>query len=416
MRILMIAYPFPPYGGMSQRTVYFANHLAERGHHVDVIAARPSRRFRGYDAGMLSLVSGRVNVHRTFAGALHHIRHSARSYIRNGLGGGLTRRAWAAAERVMAPASAVEWLPLGLARGARLCQQNDYDLVYCHGDPYIANVLSLILRKLFRVPWVMYVGDPRYFGASPRFRFVLERLERACLGSASGIVVNCRETRDGYWRHFPEIEKKKYSVITDGFDRARFNEIAGEATERFRIVYTGVFYDAAREPLELFRAIGSLAADGAGRDIELVVAGEEPGRYREIISGPGIGDRVRFLGHQPHDRAISLQKGAAVLLLLGWTGGFQVPGKLFEYYAARRPVLVIRNDHDDVASKMVDRHRRGLVVNNRAEEIGEALTQLHRLWKKNELEQCFDLDELNEYTWERLAGNLEQVLKATVAS
>lgn len=412
----MIAYPFPPYGGMSQRTVYFANYLADRGHHVDVVAARPSRRFRGYDAGMLSLVSGRVNVHRTFAGALHHIRHSARSYLRNGRGDGQAGRALAAAERVMAPASAVEWLPLGLARAARLCRKNNYDLVYCHGDPYIANVLSLILRKIFRVPWVMYVGDPRYFGASPRFGFVLKHLERACLGSASGIVVNCQETRDGYWRHFPEIEKKKYSVITDGFDSTRFNDIAGEATERFRIVYTGVFYDAAREPLELFRAIGLLADDGPGRDIELVVAGEEPGRYREIISALGLGDRVRFLGHQSHDRAISLQKGAAVLLLIGWTGGFQVPGKLFEYFAARRPVLVIRHDHDDVASKMVDRQRRGLVVNNRADEIKESLTELHGLWKDDRLEQSFDLEERTEYTWERLAGSLEQVLKATAAS
>lgn len=415
MKILMIAYPFPPYGGMSQRTVYFANHLAGAGHRVDVLAARPSRRFRGYDAGMLSLVSGRVNVHRTFAGALHHARHSARSYLSNGRGDGRAGRALALAEKALAPLSAVEWLPVGLAGAARLCRQNRYDLVYCHGDPYIANVLSLILKKTFRVPWVMYVGDPRYFGASPRFKFVLKHLERSCLKSASGIVVNCRETRDGYERHFPEIARDKYRVITDGFDGARFSNIGGEATERFRVLYTGIFYDGAREPLQLLKAVGSLARDGAGRDIELVVAGEEGDRYRELIDELGIGDRVSFLGHQPHDRVISLQKGAAVLLLVGWSGGFQVPGKLFEYYAARRPVLAVRYDPGDVASRMVESHRRGLVVDNRADEIADALLKLHGLWKNGELQRAFDLGERTEYTWERLAGGLEQALKAAAA-
>lgn len=416
MKILMIAYPFPPYGGMSQRTVYFANHLAHAGHRVDVVAARPSRRFRGYDAGMLSLVSGRVDVHRTFAGVLHHVRHSARSFLSNGRGDGRAGRALSLAEKAMAPVSAVEWLPLGLARAARLCRQNRYDLVYCHGDPYIANVLSLILKKMFRVPWVMYVGDPRCFGASTRFSFVLKHLERACLKSASGIVVNCQETGDGYQHHFPEIEKMKYSVITDGFDGSRFSSINGEATERFRVVYTGIFYDGAREPLELFQAIASLAKDGPGRDIELVIAGEEGDRYRKVIDELGISDRVSFLGHQPHDRVISLQKGASVLLLVGWSGGFQVPGKLFEYYAARRPVLAVRYDPDDVASRMVQSHRRGLVVDNRADEIGNALLRLHGLWKGGELERGFDLKERTEYTWERLAGSLEQVLKTVTAS
>lgn len=413
MKILMIAYPFPPYGGMSQRTVYFANYLADKGHKVDVIAAMPSSHFHGYDEGLVSLISDKVQVHRTFAGTLHHLRYHIKR-INKKLGrddSGIALKI----DKILSPFSTAEWLPVGFLRSIRPCRNNDYDLVYCHGDPYVANVLALMLEKIFKVPWVMYVGDPRYFGTYSSYKRVLKHLENACLKSASSIIVNCPETRDGYLRHFPKTERKKYHVITDGFDRRRFAEITGEPSEKFRIVYTGVFYNSVREPVELFKALGSLAGEGL-EDIETVIAGEEAGRYRKIIGDQGLEGSVRFLGHQPHDKVISLQKGATVLLLIGWSGGYQVPGKLFEYFAARKPVLVISYDGDDVAAKMVNRQRRGLVVNNRADEIREALIKLHGLWKGNELDQSFDLEELTEYTWERLAGNLEQVLKATAAS
>lgn len=406
MKILMIAYPFPPYGGMSQRTVYFANHMADKGHQVDVIAATPSILFHGYDDGLVSLISDKVRVHRTFAGTLHHLRYRIRHInkkIRNDDSGIVLK-----IDRILSPFSTSEWLPLGFLRSARLCRSNDYDLVYCHGDPYIANVLALMLKKIFKVPWVMYVGDPRYFGIYSSFKRVLKRLESVCLKSASSIVVNCPETRDGYLRHFPEIERKKYHVITDGFDRRRFDEIAGETSEKFRIVYTGVFYNSVREPVELFKALGSLAGEGLG-EIELVIAGEEAGRYRKIIGEQGLDGRVRFLGHQPHDRAISLQKGATVLLLIGWSGGYQVPGKLFEYLAAQRPIMVVRYDKDDVASRIVDRYQSGVIVDNNAGEVAATIRKLHGLWKENRLEAAFNLDEKEEFTWEKLSGDLEDL-------
>lgn len=414
MKILMIAYPFPPYGGMSQRTAYFANYLAERGHRVDVIAAQPSRRFHGYDAGLLSLVSNRINVHRTFAGVLHHLRCTVRSALGNRYGAaGLGYRVFAATEKAMAPASSIEWLPLGLASGVRLCRKTDYDLLYCHGDPYIANVVACLLKKLFGTPLVIYIGDPRYFGAYSRFRGVLKHLEKNCLKIADSVVVNCPETLKGYRRHFPEIRENKYNVITDGYDEKRFNDIEEESANKFRIVYSGIFYDSLREPLELFKALGRLGKGMNWEEIELVIAGEESAKYQNIIDENRINGRVKFLGHQPHDRVISLQKGAAVLLLIGWAGGYQVPGKLFEYFAAQRPILVVRYDRDDIASRVVDRYRRGLVVNNDTDEIADAFKGLYELWKDDRLERSFDLTERKEFTWEKLSSDLERVFKAT---
>lgn len=416
MRILFISWPFPPYGGMSQRSVYFANNLTLREHQVDVLASNPSRSFHGYDEAMVGLVADAVRVQRTYPGIFHHLRYAIRKAKAGATSdsGRMLSLLWGGLDKALSPLTSLEWFPIGLWHGAILCRKNHYDVLYCHGDPFIANVVASLLKRLFEVPLVIYIGDPRYFGTCSRYRRVLRRLEHSCLKAADRVVVNCPETLEGYRRHFPGIGKDKFSVITDGFDDTRFREIGSEPADRFRILYSGVFYNESREPLELLKALARLKADGANDDIELLIAGEEPGRYQQLIDELKLDDSVIFLGHQPHDRVIGLQKGAAVLLLIGWSGGYQLPGKLFEYFAARRPILSIRYDRDDVASSIVSRYQRGLVADNDADAIAGAVSRLRELWQQGELDSSFDLTETREFTWDKLSGDLERVCRLAV--
>lgn len=412
MKILMIAYPFPPYWGMSQRTAFFANNLARKDHQVDVLAANPSKNFHGYDEGLVDLISSDVHVHRTYAGPFHHLRYGIKRILsKSGKQNKyLSPSIYSKIEKILSVLTSLEWFPIGLLKGYRLCKKNKYDVLYCHGDPYIANVIACTLKKIFNTPLVIYIGDPRYFGIYSKYKRVLKHLENVCLSNANRIVVNCPETLNGYLHYYPKISRGKYTVITDGFDENRFKEIVAEPGDKFRIVYTGTFYSSLREPLELIKAFARIGYD----DVELVVAGEEAGEYQNSIEENRLAGKVKFLGYLTHDKVISLQKGATVLLLIGWAGGYQLPGKLFEYLAARRPIMVIRYDHADVAANMVARYKSGVVVNNDAEEIADAIEELYGLWKENMLDTSFSLNEKKEFTWENLSEELEDLFEMTV--
>lgn len=396
MKILMLSYPFPPYGGMSQRNVYFANHLVAKGYGVDVLAVNPSRHFHGYDADMVKLISPAVRVYRIYAGLVHHLICKYK-----GLRG------------VISPLMATfEWLPYGLICGYNLCRKNQYDVVYCHGDPFISHLLAYILKKRFGIPWITYIGDPRYFGAYSKFKFILKSLEPKCLGYADKIIVNCQETLDGYLQHFPFLEKERFTIITDGFDRARYETIPAELSDKFRIVYTGIFYQRWREPFELFKALEQLN----NRKIELVIAGTVSDNYINFVKDRGLDGKVVFLGHQPHRRIVSLQKGASLLLALGWAEGYQIPGKIFEYIASRRPIMVIKKDDNDVASRLIEKHKRGVTIENSAARIAEVIQKLYELWEQGRLKSSFDLSELEEFEWSKLTDQLDRAMLDVVGN
>jgi hypothetical protein len=379
---------------MSQRNVYFANRLVEKGHRVDVLSINPSRHFHGYDSGMVGLISPDVRVYRTYAGLTHHLGHRF----------GLLRT------MRLASVSTAEWFPYGLWNAFRLCRKNQYDVIYCHGDPFLTHIIAYLLKKKFKVPLVTYIGDPRSFGAYSKGRFVLRMLEPMCLGFADRVIVNCRETLDGFIHHFPALRRDKFTIITDGFDKDSYNAVPPEISDKFRIVYTGVFYKNSREPFEFFNALKQLD----GSRIEAVIAGTVPRDYIDYVSSIGLSDRVSFLAHQPHSRVIALQKGASLLLVVGWGLGYQLPGKVFEYIAARRPILAIRCDDKDVASKLVLKCKRGVSVRNDAAEIASSIQNLYQLWQTGKLDSAFDLSELRQFDWSNLADNLEEVMLSVV--
>jgi len=407
MKILMISYPFPPYGGMSQRNVYFANYLVEQGHHVDVLAANPSKYCHAYDSGLLDLISVKVKVYRTFAGIIHHLRYRILSSLKVNL---FHSTYSILMRKIILPLSTLEWLPWGFIYGYWLCKQNKYDVIYSHNNPQITNFLVNSFKKIFGIPYIVYIGDPGFFGAHSQFKSISKLIENKCLCDANRIIVNCEETLNGYLKYFPCLSRKKFIVITDGFDPNRYKSTAPEISKKFRILYTGVFYDSSREPFNLFKAFKNLNHD----DIELVIAGEDSNKYKEFLKNNDLEDKIIFLGHQPHNRVIGLQKGASVLLLIGWRGGYQVPGKLFEYLASRKPIMAIRYDYNDVAARFIERYSRGIIVDNNVEEIANVIKSLYSSWKDNQLDSLFNLNEIDEFTWKVLSRKLECVFQAVM--
>jgi len=80
----------------------------------------------------------------------------------------------------------------------------------------------------------------------------------------------------------------------------------------------------------------------------------------------GIRDRVVASPPVPYRRALKLQINADILLLLQWSDARDegnLPGKIFEYFYARRPILLIGYEQG-VAARLIRERGAGLVSNN----------------------------------------------------
>ena len=135
------------------------------------------------------------------------------------------------------------------------------------------------------------------------------------------------------------------AMITNGFDQEDFSGPAPAPDGHFNLVHTGLFA-ADGNPLTLWSVLGQMAAaDPAFREqFRLRLVGRVDREILNAIAREGLSGNVVPLGPCSHADAVREQR-AATLLLLPLRNDPQykpiLPGKLFEYLAARRPVLGI---------------------------------------------------------------------------
>jgi len=69
-------------------------------------------------------------------------------------------------------------------------------------------------------------------------------------------------------------------------------------------------------------------------------------KMKEIITLYGLGDMVNILGFISYEEASKLTNKSDINLLITHIRGseYAIPGKLFEYMGARRPVLALTED------------------------------------------------------------------------
>jgi hypothetical protein len=149
---------------------------------------------------------------------------------------------------------------------------------------------------------------------------------------------------------------KKITSILNGYSPNDLNP--GIPTDnKFRIVHTGSLYRGRRDPDSLFRAISELVAEGSLSidDILIDFYGPTEDWLIKNAATYGLENVVRVRGTIPRSDVIMEQRKAQILLLLTWDNPAEYgvyTGKIFEYIAAKRPILLLGST-DGVASKLL---------------------------------------------------------------
>lgn len=417
--LLVCAYAYPPSGGPTERRwAEFVRHLAGRGWTIDVLTIAPSRRHPRYDPGSLALIPENVRVFRTPPSLAH--RWQA---LKGGRAGAPTAGGNGRPPRLrlpdrlyrslvcpwLLPDRWVDWVPVALAWGRRLLRDNDYRLIVSSSSPQSVHLAGYFLHRWSGRPWCGDWSDPLGFNPNLPFRPLQLRaarwLENRLVSAMDRVIVSTEATRQAYLRHYGERLAEKVRVVHYAYS----DEIAGipaQAAPRFRLAYTGIFLKTIRPPYVLFDGLRRLR----GLPLEVAIAGLMEAEFIDYAGRCQLDGLVRFLGHVPHHDAIALLKGSAALLLFGNQGGLQLPGKLFDYIAVRRPILSVKFEEPDLAADLVERHRRGLVVPAEAGAIARSIEQLYAWYQAGVLETQFDLEPLDQYCWAGSARRLESVL------
>jgi glycosyltransferase involved in cell wall biosynthesis len=172
-------------------------------------------------------------------------------------------------------------------------------------------------------------------------------------------------------------------VIPNGADFDDFAAIEYEPGERFRITHTGNFF-GKRDPRPFLSALAQIDAPITARFI-----GEFRTADRLWAEQLGLGEKLELIQFQPHAQAIASQRNSeALLLLIPFSAGRGVDvtsGKIYEYLAARRPILAAVPPQG-AAAKLVRESGAGAVAApDDSKAIRAALEELVERWRKGKL-------------------------------
>ena len=201
-------------------------------------------------------------------------------------------------------------------------------------------------------------------------------------------------------------------AIPNGFDP----DDVGSAplTKEFTITYTGQLYQGKRDPEPLFQATRELIAEGVIDPTAIEVRFLGPREYwlDQEIKKYHLEEMIKEYGMVPRKVVLTKQRESQILLLLNWNDTRErgvYTGKVFEYLAARRPILAIGGP-TGVVSELLEETGAGVHASG-LESIKEALARWHKEYEATGQVSYQGLNEkIAKYSHREMARKFAEVL------
>jgi glycosyltransferase involved in cell wall biosynthesis len=407
-RVLMVAYYFPPLGGAGvQRTLKFVKYLPEFGWQPVVLTAR-ERGKHPTDSSLEDEIPANVSVHRSSALLPPSwLPWRLRSFI---------------ARWLLVVDEQLGWLPFALRQGKRLIRQERIQAIYSTSAPYTDHLIGYLLKQHSGLPWIADFRDPWADNLALTFasRFhqrLVSDMERSIFHFADQIIVNTPSAWEFFCHKYPTVAHNRLVAITNGYDPVDFEQVSPEPPinpSQFRIVHVGSLYGQRRTARPFLKALRHVLDVGAlsRKRIEVAFVGNAGREAKELTKILDLADVVCFVGYVPHEKSIASLLSASLLLLIPTSGpGSEIflPAKIFEYLAARRPILALASR--GAAADLVREAEAGVVVDPEViSAIADQIVMLYRKWQRRELEITPRQDVIARYDRRQLTGQLARIL------
>jgi glycosyltransferase involved in cell wall biosynthesis len=248
------------------------------------------------------------------------------------------------------------WVRPAIKFLTRYLQENPVDLIVSTGPPHSMHLIGLELRKKFSIPWLADFRDPwtnidfyNRLRLTPWADRRHKSLEKKVLQAADLVSTVSWSWADDFKRIVP----RDIEIITNGFDPEDFPRNAPVTDPFFSITHIGSF-NKDRNPEAFWHALRNkaLSDDGFRKNLRLRFLGQTDQSIFHSLEINNLKDCAEDFGFVDHKKSLAMLGQSQVLLLplndAPNVSGI-IPGKLFEYLASNRPIIVIGPGDGDTA-------------------------------------------------------------------
>ena len=260
---------------------------------------------------------------------------------------------------------------------------NKYDAVVTSGPPDSTHLVGLKLKKKYNIKWIADFRDPwtkiDYLEKVKRFPvtdMLDKKLEKSVVRGCDRIITISRKI---------VIElgaAKKADIIHNGLDPADFKDIKrNKSKELFNINYFGNV-TIERDPSPALQAMNIIYEKQ--QNIRLNFWGNVTEEVRLKLIGLDKNGILSIHPYIPHSKMLQEMINSALLLLIinkvPNNSGI-ITGKLYEYLAAKVPVLGLGPDDGEAACILQETGAGKMFDYNKIEEIADFIEMRYKEWQ-----------------------------------
>lgn len=314
------------------------------------------------------------------------------------------------------PDARVGWVNPSVDYLSNYIKTNAVDVIITTGPPHSMHLIGLELQKRFAGKWIADFRDPwTSIGYHKELKLTEKSaqkhkdLERLVLTKADTILTTSFTTK----QEFAAITQIPIHVITNGYDIESIEKPALDI--KFTISHIGSLL-SKRNPHILWQALNEILQENEQfrSDFQLQLIGKVSSEIIDTIKDFQLDAYLNVLGYVSHTEALKYQRSSQVLLLIE-IDSFEtigiIPGKLFEYMAAERPILAIGPKQSDVEKIIKDTNVGKYFNYDNLEEVKQYILECYEKYQQNNLKvhgiglQYFSRKKLTE----KLAGVIKNV-------
>ncbi len=296
-----------------------------------------------------------------------------------------------------------------------IIKKEEIDTIITTGPPHSLHLIGLELKKNLDVKWLADFRDPwTSIGYHSKLRLTKasERkhrlLEKEVVNGCDKLLVTSNTTRV----EFESITTNPVYVITNGYDIPESELSFSALDKKFTLSHIGSLL-TGRNPENLWKVLSEIISENEDfrNAFQLNLIGVVGQDVLNCINDNGLKNYTRVKEYVTHEEAVNYQRSSQVLLLAEidspHTRGI-IPGKLFEYLAAKRPILAIGPEHWE-GGEIVKSTNSGVVCNyNSLADLKAVILKWFHLYQQGNL--MVSSVNIKEYNRRTLTAKLAKLL------
>lgn len=423
-KVLIISYYWPPSGGPGvQRWLKFVKYLPEFEIHP-VIYIPKNPRYPITDSSLNQEIPENITIYKNkifepyfYAGFLSKkktkqissgvISDENPSFIEKVL-------LWIRGNMFI-PDARKYWIKPSVRFLTGIIKKEGIDTIITTGPPHSLHLIGLELKKNLDIKWLADFRDPwTSIGYHTKLRLTKasqrkhRQLEKEVANGCDKLLVTSNTTK----AEFESITTNPVHVITNGYDIPESELPFSSLDKKFTLSHIGSLL-TGRNPENLWKVLSEIISENETfrKVFQLNLIGVVGQDVLNCINDNGLEFYTRIIEYVTHEEAVNYQRRSQLLLLAEidspQTRGI-IPGKLFEYLAAKRPILAIGPEQWE-GGEIVKSTNSGIVCNyNSVADLKAVILKWFHLYQQENL--MVSSVNIKEYNRRTLTAKLAELL------